>query len=135
MNRNPLEVEETIRQLFNTTRSVNASKHRLPVGHGGAKHEFDLYEANSVIGGISTSPWTNKTQIRSSNSGGQDRLSAELLWLTLWEGNEKRVVIVTDEEMARRLLLRFRGCPFPHQIEIVRFDDSSGILKSEGFLP
>jgi hypothetical protein len=135
MDKKPLEVEETIRQLFNTTRIVNASKRRLPVGRGGAKHEFDLYEANSVIGGISTSPWTNKTQIRSSNSGGQDRLSTELLWLTLWEGSEERVIVVTDEEMARRLLRRFRGCPFPHRIEIVLFDSPSGILTSKGFLP
>lgn len=135
MKKRPLEWEETIRQAFNTERGFRASKHRLPVGLEGAKHEFDLYEADHVIGGISTSPWTNRTQLKSSNSGGQDRLSAELLWLSLWKGMEARVVIVTDKEMAERLLSRFRGCGFPHPIEIVLFESLSETLTTVGFLP
>lgn len=133
MNEKPSE--EKIRRLFNTTRSVNASKQKLPVGGSGAAHEFDLYEAGRVIGGISTSPWTNKTEKRSSNTGGQDRLSTELFWLTLWQGMEARALVVTDEEMACKLLSRFRGCPFPHRIEIIRFDDPSEVFSSVGFLP
>lgn len=127
--------EEDIRRLFNHIRNVNASKQRLHVGNGGAKHEFDLYEISRVIGGISTSPWTNKTQKRSTNTGGQDRLSTELLWLTLWEGKEARVVIVTDVEMAQKLIKRFQGCSFPYQIEIVHFDAASDVFTSVGFLP
>ena len=131
MNEKPSE--EKIRRLFNHIRNVNASKQRLHVGNGGAKHEFDLYEISRVIGGISTSPWTNRTG--STNTGGQDRLSTELLWLTLWEGKEARVVIVTDMEMAQKLLKRFQGCSFPRQIEIVHFDAASDVFTSVGFLP
>ena len=78
VNETPLQAEERIRRLFNTEWSVNASKQRLPVGHEGAQHQFDLFEENRVIGEISTSPWFNKTG--SNNSGGQDRVSAGLPW-------------------------------------------------------
>lgn len=94
--------------------------------------EFDIYEANRVIGGITTSPWKNRSG--SSNSGGQDRASAELLWLTLWPGDERRIMILSDEDMANRLLKRFRGSYFPHHIEIIHYDSSLREFKELGRL-
>jgi len=54
-----------------------------------------------------------------SLTGGQDRASTELLWLTLWNGNERRVMILTNREMADKLYKRWKGCPFPKRSEII----------------
>jgi len=111
------KIEEEIRSLFNRQNQAEAKKKILEVGQQRVPHEFDLYDANKVIGGITTSPWKNKTG--SYNTGGQDRASTELLWLTLWVGDERRVMILTDEEMANKLWKRWRGCPFRYRIEII----------------
>ena len=115
--------EERVRSRLNSFYSVNATKQRLTLGSSGAKHEFDLYDAGKLIGGITTSPWKNKTG--SNNTGGQDRVSTELLWLSLWEGNEKRVVVLTDREMAEKIIARFSGCAFPQKVEIILFDQNT----------
>lgn len=112
---------------------MNAEKKIVIVGQG-AKHEFDLYEPNKVIGGISTSPWTNKTSRRSTNTGGQDRVSTELLWLTLCPGDERRVMVLTDEDMAERLFERWQGCAFPHRIQIIFCNLSENRLQRVGVL-
>ena len=125
-----LVIEVQVRQLFNQHFSRNANKQILSIGNNNAQHEFDIYEAGRIIGGISTSPWFNKTEKHSSNTGGQDRVTAELLWLTLWQGNEKRVIILTDQEMAKRIHQRFSGCPFTHTIEIFYCD-----LENQSFTP
>lgn len=117
-----LEVESEIRDLFNSWYKVLGTKTKLRIGQNRTAHEFDLYDPNKVIGGITTSPWKNRSG--SSNSGGQDRASAELLWLTLWEGDERRVMILSDKDMADRLLKRFQGCYFHHNIEIIHYDSS-----------
>lgn len=114
---NKLKTESEIVSLFNSKKGTNAKKVILQLGNDGASHEFDLYESDKVIGGVTTSPWKNKTG--SSNSAGQDRASTELLWLTLWNGNEWRVMILTDQEMAEKLYKRWKGCPFPKRIEII----------------
>ena len=118
------EIESQIISLFSKQNQVEANKTVLKLGQEGASHEFDLYVPRRFIGGISTSPWTNKTLRRSTNTGGQDRVSTELLWLTLWEGNENRIIILTDKEMADKLLKKWRGCAFPHQIDIIYFNPS-----------
>jgi len=46
----------------------------------GPKHRFDLYAESTVIGGVTTSPLKNSSG--SSNTGGRDRVCAELLWLS-----------------------------------------------------
>lgn len=76
-----LEIELEIRNHFNSCYRVNTEKDVIRIGSKGASHEFDLYECSKVIGGITTSPWKNRTG--SSNTGGQDRASTELLWLAL----------------------------------------------------
>ncbi|MFC1908836.1 hypothetical protein ACFLXD_03095 [Chloroflexota bacterium] len=128
------EIESEIISLFNKQNQVEATKIVLKLGQEGASHEFDLYMPEKFIGGISTSPWTNKTPRRSTNTGGQDRVSTELLWLNLWEGNEHRIIILTDREMADRLLKRWRGCAFPHQVEIIHYDLSVKYFETVGKL-
>jgi hypothetical protein len=122
-----IDIELDIVYLFNAQYQLTARKVILAVG-GNAGHEFDLYERARVIGGITTSPWMNKTG--SSNTGGQDRASTELLWLSLWPGKELRVMILTDREMADKLFKRWYGCIFPYPIKIIhcelpkrRFED------------
>ena len=113
-----IDIELNIVSLFNLNYRTNAQKAVLAVG-GNAYHEFDLYEHDRVIGGITTSPWKNRTKSRSSNTGGQDRASTELLWLSLWTGNESRIMILTDKEMADKLFKRWHGCMFPQKIKIL----------------
>jgi len=135
---NRAEIEEKrkkeleIRDLFNKREQVNACKAKLQIGREDAHHEFDLYEKGKVIGGISTSPW--KCRTGSANCGGQDRVSTELLWLTLWEGCERRVMVLSDREMAQKLFQRWRGCPFPHRIEIIHCNLSEKSFENIGVL-
>ena len=136
MNRQEIDekrkTEEEVRSLFNRYNQTDAKKAVLSVGRKGASHEFDLYDSSKVVGGVTTSPWKNKTG--SYNTGGQDRASTELLWLALWEGNENRVMILTNKEMADKLFKRWQGCPFPHQIEIIHYDDSKRLFEVVGVL-
>jgi len=125
-----LEIERKVRDLFNEQKGRHAEK--LPRRKNELNHEFDLYERSKVIGGITTSPWWNKTKKHSSNSGGQDRASTELLWLTMWGGNEQRVMICTERDMAENLCRRWRTCPFLKKIEIVYCDLSK---KRDNFKP
>lgn len=125
-------IESEIRELFNKMERLEAHKEKLSVRVGETPHEFDLYEKNSVIGGISTSPWKNQTG--TNNSGGQDRIAAELLWLTLWQGQERRVMILSNREMAERLLKRWKGCSFPNSIEIIHCDLSRKAFEAVGIL-
>jgi hypothetical protein len=128
----PQQIESMIRDEFNKSNSTSAQKSTLSFGSGNVSHEFDLYEANKVIGGASTSPWFNKSG--SNNTGGQDRAAAELLWLSLWQGNEKRVHVLTDKEMACRLFKRFSGACFPHRIEVPHFEINTKTFSLVGAL-
>jgi hypothetical protein len=125
-----LDIEERARRSLNEHRGTTAKKSVLSVGTAGASHEFDMFEEGKIIRGISTSPWTNKTG--TTNTGGQDRATAELLWLSLWSGQEVRVL--TDTEMAEKIYGRFAGCPFPYPIEILNFDIAAGEFTSKGIL-
>ena len=128
----PHQIESLVRTEFNNVNKINAQKETLRVGNGNTCHEFDLYENNKVIGGISTSPWLNKSC--TNNTGGQDRAATELLWLSLWKGPEKRVHILTDKEMANRLFNRFSGASFPYEIEIQHFNAKSKYFRVVGTL-
>ena len=127
------QAERDARRLFNKKYRAKTEEKEieLPVGLN-AKHKFDIYEYGKFIGGITTSPWKNKTG--SNNTGGQDRASTELLWLTLWEGKERRVMVLTDREMADRLWKRWRGCAFSHQIEIIHYNSSKEHFETVGIL-
>jgi hypothetical protein len=129
---NYIKKEKDVRDEFNHQNKTKTVKAVLPIGNQGAKHEYDLFEKGKIIGGISTSPWFNKTG--SNNTGGQDRASAELFWLSLWNGMEKRVHILTDFEMAKRLHQRFKGVPLNAKIEIIHFDLTEKHFKSIGKL-
>jgi hypothetical protein len=123
-----LKIEEQVRSEFNKREKTSAKKETLTLGGSGPSHEFDLYEKDKLIGGVSTSPWLNKPNgagKRSNNTGGQDRASAELLWLSLWQGQERRVHILTDKEMASRIFRKYQGAVFPNRIEIYHFDAQS----------
>lgn len=124
-------IEEEMRSCFNKSEHFHAYKAELLVG-GDSKHEFDIYEASKVIGGITTSPWKNSTG--SNNSGGQDRVAAELLWLNLWPGSERRVMILSSRDMADRILKRWKGCSFPQTIEIFHFDILTSSITRQGTL-
>ena len=126
------EMEAKIISRFNKENNVLSRKTVVDVGQKGARHEFDIYSPDKFIGGISTSPWTNKTPRHSSNSGGQDRVSTELLWLNLWEGKERRIVVLTDREMAERLYKKWRGCAFSYPIGIIHYE--SGNFETIGTL-
>ena len=129
---NPHAFEKIVRNSYNSKHSCNARKKTLCIGNQGAKHEFDLYEEDKVIGGISTSPWTNKTG--TNNTGGQDRVSTELLWLSLWRGNEKRVLILKDLEMSKKIHKKFLGTPFAKKVYIFHFDSKNRSFKKIGEL-
>ncbi len=128
----PLQIESLVRAEFNKMNNTNAQKSKLSFGNSNASHEFDVYEKSRVIGGISTSPWLNKSG--SNNTGGQDRAATELLWLSLWKGREKRVLILTDEEMADRVFKRFSGASFPSKIEIQHFVVNTRNFRVVGML-
>jgi hypothetical protein len=132
MTTDQLKIELHIRNMLNKISEINSRKCRLPLGLNGASHEFDIFEEKKIIGGISTSPWRNKTS--TINTGGQDRVSTEILWLSLWEGPEKRIIILTDCEMAERIYKKFRGCLFKHPIEIFHFNTTNEQFVRKGVL-
>lgn len=129
----PHEKEKIARESYNSQHSYQCKKETLPIGDQGAKHEFDLYEEGKVIGGISTSSWKTSKK-NNNNTGGQDRVSTELLWLTLWPGNEKRVLILTDHDMSKNIHTKFRGTPFAKKVYIFHFDLNNKSFKKTGEL-
>jgi hypothetical protein len=82
------------------------------VSIGKTQHEFDLYQEGAITGGISMSPWVNKTAKRTNNSGGQDRVAAELLWLHLYSSAKRKVLILKEKDMADGIYHRFGGNQF-----------------------
>ena len=112
------KIEATVRRLFNEKWRCNAEKKRRAIGNASPLHEFDLYDHGKLIGGISTSPWKNRTKSKTNNTGGQDRAAAELLWLDLWPDPERRVHVLTNYQMAAYTFERFRFGRFQHKITI-----------------
>jgi hypothetical protein len=105
---------------------------KTPLSQTGPAHEFDIYADGIVIGGVSTSPL--KTSPGSRNTGGCDRACSELLWLSLWQGNETRVHVLTDKALAEWLVRRYEGAIFPHSITIYHFDHPGDALHEVGIL-
>jgi|GEM_PF-2704367 len=126
------QIESLVRKRFNEVNGRSAQSRRLVFGKCEREHEFDLCEPGKVIGGISSSPWCNNSG--TANTAGRDRAVAELLWLSLWGGSEKRVHILTNREMAKGLFDRFQGVGFPHSIEILYFSMKTKRFTSVGSL-
>lgn len=106
--------------------------YKVPFPNSGASHEFDIYAAGVVIGGVSTSPLTIGAGNR--NTGGCDRACSELLWLVLWPGNETRIHVLTDLALAKWLVGRYQEIPFPHPITIYCYDRALDALAKVGSL-
>jgi hypothetical protein len=102
------------------------------LGHRGPSHEFDVFCKGVVVGGVTTSPL--KTRGGNNNTGGCDRACSELLWLTLWPGNESRIHIMTDRALADWLHTRYKGAVFPFSVTIFHYDHESDSLARVGML-
>ncbi len=106
----PALFERRARDAFNGSQGTNSQKSRVTIGK--KQHEFDLYQEGVVVGGISTSPWRNRTPKRTNNSGGQDRVAAELFWLHLCSSARRKVLILKEKDMAGGINSRFGGSGF-----------------------
>lgn len=132
-----LQIEKVVREEFNKLARTSAKKATLSFGEGAPLHEFDIFEKNKVVGGVSTSPWFNKPKDGkrpTGNTAGQDRAATELLWLSLWQGSERRVHILTDKEMAERLFKKFFGARFQKNVEIHHFNTETNEFRHVGTL-
>lgn len=105
---------------------------RIPFPNSGPMHEFDIYAAGKLIGGVSTSPL--KTSGGGWNTGGFDRACSEHLWLSLWPGTEQRIHVLTDKPLAEKLVSRYRGAAFPHVISVYHYASQANVLSLVGTL-
>ena len=115
-----LQVETEARSAINSLYGANARNETLDCSPGGPRHEFDIYDQNVIIGGVSTSKYiVGKGSI---NTGGKDRAASELLWLSLWQGSEQRMHVLTCEKMASWLCKKYSGGKFPFSIIIYHYN-------------
>lgn len=128
------DLEPGVRAAFEQASGIRTASTRLAVGRRGAEHEFALHAPGQVIGAIITARWAGAVDPFSGSTPGQDRAAAELLWLCLWEGRERRVLLATDLELAQRLVARYAGCYLPAQVEVHHCDLPSGSLVPVGRL-
>ncbi|TGK68751.1 hypothetical protein EHQ27_12650 [Leptospira wolffii] len=124
-----LDLEASIRESFNKLFKVNSRKEKIAPTESASPHEFDIYNEGKYIGGINTS--RRLTSFGNNNTGGQDRVSSEILWLSLWSGSEKRVLILTDQEMINYLKRKYEGWKFPHKIEVYYIDEHTLEMNKE----
>jgi hypothetical protein len=115
--------EPLIRAAFNEQFDCNAERRVVPVGRKSATHDFALHDAGKVLGAIVP-----------ASERSFEVASAEILWLCLWEGPERRVVITGELGLAQRLITVFHGCYFPTQIEAFHFDAASKSFYRTGRL-
>jgi hypothetical protein len=115
-----LQVEADARAAINSLYGANARNETLDCSLGGPQHEFDIYDSNVIIGGVSTSKYIVGNG--SINTGGKDRAASELLWLSLWQGSEQRMHVLTCEKMASWLYKKYSGGKFPFSIKIYHYN-------------
>jgi len=127
-----LAIESAARAAVGRAFNCTPKSYNISFPNSGASHEFDVYVAGLVIGGVSTSPLTTGGGNR--NTGGCDRACSELLWLVLWPGNETRVHVLTDRALADWLVKRYQGIPFPHPITIYYYELALDALAEVGIL-
>lgn len=124
------ELERLARTAISRLLNCDAISDRLEIGEGGPTHQFDIYARGVVIGGVTTG--TYKTSGGKSNTGACDRAFAELLWLSLWPGNELRVHVLTDKPLADWLIKRLFSAPFPKRIDIYHYDQAPDLVTYVG---
>lgn len=123
----PARFEEMAREAFNKSQGTKTRKSVVSIGK--VKHEFDLYQEGVVAGGISTAPWVNRTARRTNNSGGQDRVAAELLWLHLCKSTRRKVLILKERDMADGINRRFGSSEFfDPVVEVWLFDPAADAI-------
>jgi hypothetical protein len=127
-----LAIEASSRQAINKLFKANASNQRVNFSDGGPSHEFDIFQEGVIVGGVSTSPL--KVGKGSPNTGGKDRAASELLWLTLWPGEEKRLHVLTDRSLADWLYHTYKGADFHYLISVYHYDQFSQLLTEIGVL-
>lgn len=125
-----LRVEGLARDSLAAQLKCNAASAKLAVGSGGPIHEFDVFDEGIVIGGVSTG--TFRTSTGKTNTASRDRAAAELLWLSLWQGDETRVHLMTDRPLADWVYQRFGRAPFPCTIDIYHYCQVSSALELIG---
>jgi len=124
----PASFERKARNAFNKDQGTDAQKSIVTVGE--KQHEFDLYQEGVVAGGISTSPWLNRTPNRTNNSGGQDRVAAELFWLHLCRSAKRKVLILKEKDMANGINNRFGGSGFfSPAVEVWLYDPTTDTIN------
>ncbi|EMO12127.1 hypothetical protein LEP1GSC165_3959 [Leptospira santarosai str. CBC523] len=124
-----LDLEEIIRTNFNKIYNASTEKKELSPSKTASKHEFDIYEKGKYIGGINSSK--RLTSTGNNNTGGQDRVSSEILWLSLWKGKEKRILILTDLGMQEYIRKKYKDWEFPYNIEVICFDEQTLCIVGE----
>ena len=123
----PALFERKARDAFNRNEGTNAQKSRVTIGK--KQHEFDLYQEGVVVGGISTSAWLNRTAKRTNNSGSQDRVTAELLWLHFCRSAKRKVLILKEKDMAYGISSRFGGNSFfSPAVEVWLYDPTADTI-------
>lgn len=128
-----LRIEAAARNAVGRIYDCSPTRRTIPVGENGPLHEFDIYAEKVVIGGVSTG--TSKTSGANPNTGSRDRASRELLWLSLWQGPENRVHVLTNKPLAEWLVNHeFKGAVFPYSITIYHFECQADVLHEIGIL-
>jgi hypothetical protein len=127
----PAAFEQASRRAFNKSQGTSTQKSIVSVA--GKQHEFDLYEPGVIAGGINSSTW--RTRTGKNNTGGQDRVTAELLWLHLCTSVKRKVLILRDRDMAEGIKHRFGGVNFfSPPIEIWLYDTGADTITHYGDL-
>ncbi len=127
-----LNVEDAARSAIGRLLTCKPMRVRLVFPGTHSKHEFDIFEKDIVIGGVSTSALIVGNG--SPNTAGCDRASSEILWLCLWPGNERRLHVLTDKLLAEWVIRRYAGITFPRNIEIFHYELQSDVLSKIGVL-
>lgn len=127
-----LAIEAAARAAAGRKYGCSPVRRTAGLGHRGPSREFDIFCKGVVVGGVTTSPL--KTSGGNYNTGGCDRACSELLWLTLWPGNESRIHIMTDRVLADWLHTRYKGAAFPFPVTIFHYDRASDKLARVGVL-
>ena len=125
-----LHIEELARAAINDWYGFSSVCSKEQVAGNGPTHEFDIFEQDKIIGGVTTA--TYKTSNGNSNTGGRDRVVAELFWLNAWKGEEQRVIVLTCPLMSAWLYNRVDGIGFPKPVSIFHFDIQTQELVIEG---
>jgi hypothetical protein len=118
--RERLEIESRARAAIGKAFKCSPIREILQFPETDKNHEFDIFAKGVVICGVSTSPYFATGN--NMNTGGCDRAASELLWLSLWQGPEQRLHVLTDLKMSQWILKRYQGLPFPYDIAIYYYD-------------